>query len=232
NGGKASAVTISGAGAHRIFNVVAGGQLTVDGLTLTDGHPSAGPGGAIANSSGNVGIYHSTVTGNTSNADGGGIYSVGGKLVVDLSTVTGNSPDGVRTRYDTDGIYTSTISGNQGYGLHPSHATHFYVNDSTVDRNAGVGLYAYMDSKTYLASSVVADSTGSDLGGFGTSILGFYSLIENVGGASFAGPHDIVGVDPALAPLADNGGPTPTDRPSNTSPLLDQGRSAVGFDQR
>jgi hypothetical protein len=38
-------------------------------------------------------------------------------------------------------------------------------------------------------------------------------------------------VDPALGGLAFNGGPTPTNRPSNTSLLLDKG-SGGGTDQR
>jgi hypothetical protein len=228
--GNNASVTISGGGAHRIFNVVAGGKLSVDSLTLTNGHPSSGSGGAIANSSGEVGVYNSTVSGSTA-SDGGGIYSVGGKLVMDDSTVTGNTPDGIRTRFNADGVYISTISGNQGFGLHPSYSTHFYVNDSTIDGNTSDGIYAYNASKAYVTGSAVADSGLADISEIGTTLHAYYSLIENAGGTPFMGTHDITGTDPQLAPLAANGGRTPTNRPSNTSPLLDQSNGA-GFDQR
>lgn len=230
-GGKASTLTISGGGAHRIFKVTAGGNLVVAGLTLANGY-AAGMGGAIYDSGGRVGVYQSTIAGSTAGVDGGAIYSVGGTVVLESSTITGNTPDGVRTRYDADGVYTSTVSGNHGRGLFPSHSTHFYVSDSTVAGNTGGALYEYLDAKVYLFSSVFAGSQPSpDLYGGSNVTYVDYSLVQSQGPGTFNSAHTIFNTDPQLGPLADNGGPTPTQRPSNTSPLLDQGRQK-GFDQR
>src|SRR5262249_50870521 len=92
------------------------------------------------------------------------------------------------------------------------------------------GFYSYFD----LTNTVVANSGGgSDIYNyFGTSTFSAdFSLIENTGGNTVSGSNNITGTDPALGGLAFNGGPTQTNRPSNTSPLLDKG-NGVGTDQR
>jgi predicted outer membrane repeat protein len=228
-GPGANVLTISGNSAHRIFYVTGGGNLTVSGLTLTNGYPS-GSGGAIL-SFGTLTVQDSNISGNTAAAySGGGIYA-SGTLTVQRSTVSENTPDGIRTRYATDHIQNSTISANVGsYGLHPSFSS-MYLDNTTVAGNGGSGIYAF-DSDVFLTSTVLADSQSSDLSGFGSSFHAGFSLIENTGGntISSTGPN-ITGADPALGPLGSNGGPTPTNRPSNTSLLLDKG-SGGGTDQR
>jgi Ca2+-binding RTX toxin-like protein len=57
------------------------------------------------------------------------------------------------------------------------------------------------------------------------------SLIENPSGAEITGGPNIFSADPMLAPLGDNGGPTPTQALNVGSPAIDQGQ-ASGFDQR
>lgn len=61
-----------------------------------------------------------------------------------------------------------------------------------------------------------------------------FSLIENATGAAITatGPN-VIGQDPKLGPLADNGGPTPTEALLDGSPALDAGISdGLTIDQR
>ena len=63
-----------------------------------------------------------------------------------------------------------------------------------------------------------------------------YSLVENPGSTTIVGTGNIVGIDPMLGPLQDNGGPTFTHAPSSGSPAIDAGDpSLIGlppYDQR
>jgi hypothetical protein len=228
-GPGANVLAINGNNAHRIFNVVSGGDLTVSGLTMTNGHPSLGAGGAIQNSGGTVTVQDSNISGNT--GYGGGIYSGYGTLTVERSTVSGNSTYGIRTRNDGDTIQDSTIAGNTSFGVRVSFGSP-QIQNSTISGNTAAGLggrYAGF----YLTSTVVSDSgTGADLYSYtGSSFDADNSLIENTGGNTLTGTNNITGADPALSALGSNGGPTPTQRPSNTSLLLDKG-SGGGTDQR
>ena len=96
-----------------------------------------------------------------------------------------------------------------------------------------------------LADTVVADNTATattphaDLRNASADPFKLaHSLVEVSAGASivdingFAGSN-ILDVDPQLGPLANNGGPTRTEKPSLTSPLLDKGVIvAAPIDQR
>ena len=230
-GPGANVLAVNGNNAHRIFNVVSGGDLTVSGLTMTNGNVGLNPGGAIQNQSGTVTVQDSNITGNTSRY-GAGIYSGYGHLTVQRSSVSGNNDYyGIRTRMDDTTIQDSTISGNHSYGLRISHAS-AHIQNSTISGNTGAGLggvYGYF----YLTSTAVSDAgAGSDIfNQTGSTFAADFSLIEDTGGNSITGANNITGVDPALGALGSNGGPTPTKRPSNTSPLLDKG-SGGGTDQR
>ncbi len=108
-----SRITINGVGTtiagnntnFRIFEVDGpGGNLTLQGLTLTGGNAGGSAGGAIFNIEGAVTLDHSRVTANTANLAGGGIASgivdpnhLGpiGTLTLNFSQVTNNtSPTG------------------------------------------------------------------------------------------------------------------------------------------
>ncbi|MEZ5061249.1 MAG: choice-of-anchor Q domain-containing protein [Solirubrobacterales bacterium] len=70
-------------------------------------------------------------------------------------------------------------------------------------------------------------------GAAGVSFAGAASLIENPGSAPLSGTGNVVGSDPQLAPLADNGGPTLTRLIAPTSPAVDAGAAnGLTSDQR
>jgi predicted outer membrane repeat protein len=124
----AGQLAISGGNSSRVFEVAAGVQATLSGLTIRDGDAGAatvaftaydGDGGAILNW-GALTVSASTVSGNTADT-GGGIFSPGA-LTVSNSTVSGN------IAYRGGGIYSGgtatlkgcTVSDNTALGGYPS----------------------------------------------------------------------------------------------------------------
>lgn len=130
------------------------------------------------------------------------------------------------------------------YEDHPAPTVVF--TSSTITGNAaengGGGISGSAGSKT-LRNTVVANNTASetagDLARRDVSDAPFaldFSLVEapGVGTTSNVTPgSNIVGVDPQLGALASNGGPTKTQLPAATSPVIDKGKSfGVANDQR
>ena len=204
--------------------------LTISGSTIT-GNTASGGGGIATVGKYDVVVENSTISGNTAE-NGGGIFAFGGSLSLTQSTISGNtsSQDGggilsVTTKYDTT-IDNSTIAQN-----------------AAANSGGGIYLAQYLSGDqsgtAAINSTIVADNTAggapNDLfrqptpagGGFNNT----FSLIENPGDAPLLGSHALItGVDPQLGPLADNGGPTQTMLPSNTSPVIDQGKAQGSHD--
>jgi Ca2+-binding RTX toxin-like protein len=99
---------------------------------------------------------------------------------------------------------------------------------------AGGGISSF-NTGPRLANTIVADNTAPTSPELYTAAADTFnaasSLIENPSGATIAGSPNIIGQDPKLGPLADNGGPTQTQALSEGSPAIDQGL-ASGTDQR
>jgi Right handed beta helix region len=208
------------------------GSLTVQGSTISGNHADNGGAGVLTTYNGPVTIENSTVSGNTAagssphNGNGGGI------------DITGQLSDVL--------IRNSTLAGNQasyGGGLFSSQPQghSLTVEASTIAGNtaaiAGGGAFHYPSAPSpALLDTIVAGNTNAvtpDLSG--TFDAGF-SLIGDPTGASInetVPGSDIVGQNPQLGPLADNGGPTQTMAPASGSPVVDKG-SAFGLstDQR
>jgi hypothetical protein len=255
-GPGANVLTISGGDTTRIFNIDMAGPnplpVGIYRLTLTHGHVTgdggaiyggdavlkvnesvlsgnyaSGYGGAIfetgddaAHGTSNV-IYADTITGNTAGVEGGGIFGARSIGTLATSTVTGNHLASSAPGYDGAGVY----SGDHGY-----------VIDSTIAGNGpayrGGGLSAPQGMEIY--SSILADNSASnfpDLSG-GAGITVGFSLIENGSLIESEEGPNLIGPDPQLGPLQNNGGLTPTMEPAPTSPVIDQGHSRFGRDQR
>jgi len=175
---------------------------------------SAFNGGGIANRSrvifedasiANLSVRGSTISGNTATASGAGIHSQG--------------EYGGEAQAD---ILNTTITGNTANGLD----------------GGGIRAVDTPESSTVIRSTIVAGNTaardGDDL--FGQSISGTFNLVGDPVGHSFVDgvDHNLVGIDPRLGPLADNGGPTETHLLLDTSPAIDQGTNSLSLatDQR
>jgi Ca2+-binding RTX toxin-like protein len=110
-----------------------------------------------------------------------------------------------------------------------------------VSAYSGNGTYGYSHANVTLENSIVANDTGgavpndTDTTEDG-AIRADFSLLESDQApvTPVTASSNIVGQDPQLGPLQDNGGPTPTMALPKTSPAVDKGRTIFGVttDQR
>ena len=211
------------------------GDVTVSYSTISDNVAGWGRGGGIENDGGEVTVGHSTISGNYA-YDGGGIANDDGNVTVSHSTISDNS-----AYYDGGGIdnwkgelsvTNSTISGNdtdsKGGGIFNYYGA-VTVTQSTVSENSAEygGGFANDDGGFAMANTIVAGNTAFEEG---DDVIGrFESYGHNLIGDDgedaddFDEPGDLIGVDPMLSPLADNGGPTLTHALLPGSPAIDAG---------
>jgi hypothetical protein len=208
-------------------------DLLVKDSTVS-GSYADGYGGGIWTDAGDLTVSRSTLTENDAAARGGGIYSnsdgVADLVTVARSTVTGNHAlgsdgGGVRVCCSTDGtlkVVGSTITGNTaatfGGGVN-SYVVDPVLQDSIVSGNVA----------TPAASSDVDEALVS------TYFQTAFSLVGIPGGyvESTVPASNLFGVAPQLGPLANNGGPTKTELPATTSPVVNKGKSfGLTTDQR
>ena len=98
-GPGAGELTVSGNNASRVFEVASKENVTLSGLTISDGAVQAAQGGGILNH-GTLTVSGSTLSGNSTGI-GGGVYNAGALTVSD-SVFCGNLPDNIFGFY-TDG---------------------------------------------------------------------------------------------------------------------------------
>jgi hypothetical protein len=130
---------------------------------------------------------------------GGGIYNTSSQLIIANSTITGNKTNG-HFGGSGGGIYSAVF----GIGI---------LKNTIVANNS-------------VAKGGAQDGQGPDL--HGNFISEDFNLIEDISSASISGvtTHNIIGVDPKLGPLFNNGGPTQTHGLLPGSPALDAGSNA------
>jgi hypothetical protein len=203
----------------------------------------------VLNSYGSMTIVDSTISGNTG-AHGGGVYTYDGGLTISDSTISGNTATqaggGIYDSFSNLYITNSTIadntadSGGGAYVVYGESNSVRKIVDSTIAGNVGGGITSSYGAQTTLDGTIVANNTssgGHDLSGTGFS--GSYNLISD-GSGGLTNPSNIQGttadpIDPRLAPLANNGGPTQTmallvGSPAITNPGFSD--TAITTDQR
>jgi len=197
-------------GERVITNIGDAGTLIVEHVWITGGDlPDGSAGGGIGASSSGLEVAYSTISGNSAGSGGGIFVTGGGDAVLINSTVADNvavvnsGVGGIETQGTLTLVY-STVAGNT------------QASDSQAANVSTGG-----DLETF--GSVIGDPIGPDP--FDCSITGdTFSMGYNFSSDASCGlddPTDLVGGDPGLAALADNGGGTPTRTPSATSPLID-----------
>lgn len=192
--------------------------------TTFDGNQATNAGGAI-DSSTSLTIDRSTFSNNVARnsagnlGHGGAIDSWSGcMLSLTNSTLSGNQSvyGGAISNYGGFIIQSSTIAGNQAY--------------------EGGGFYGG-GSNAKFENSIIAENSATF---FGADLVdSFVSLGHNIvsstaGNSGFGAVGDLLNVDPMLAPLADNGGPTQTRALLVGSPAIDAANplTAPAVDQR
>ncbi|HEY2415572.1 MAG TPA: choice-of-anchor Q domain-containing protein, partial [Pirellulaceae bacterium] len=236
----------------RVFDITPeAGDVEIDGVTVAEGKTTGAtePGGGIRSlSTGMLTIRGSVFTGDETtgaSANGGAIYAEG-DVNVTSSTFSGNGAglDGGAI-YTTENLYLtdSTFSGNSAGGDGGAiHARTAILSSSTIAGNSAVhdggGIFAAIAvvTNTIVATNIDDDGSSPDILTT-AAIAPSYSLIgDNSGTPVGASPADgspdsdgnLIGqhtarIDPRLAPLADNGGPTQTRALLSDSPAIDAG---------
>jgi CSLREA domain-containing protein len=214
-GPGANVVTISGQGKSRILALAASANVTVSGLTLSDG--SAAVGGGILNTAGTLKLVACTLSGNTATSgSGGGIYNTG-SLTLSNSTLSGNHASTAGGGVYNNGKLTltdCTVQGNtatkRGGGIYSYPTATLSLAHCTVagnSANSGGGLFGKM---TLNNTNVATSGSAGDIFG---SATGSNNLIDDAtsgGGLANGVGGNLLGADPKLGPLVYNGGSTPT----------------------
>ncbi len=238
----------SGAPSSRVVGISEGVVATLEGLTITGGTiDEDNSGGGLIND-GTATLIGVAVSGNEAGSGGGLANKPGASLTLINSTVSGNivtNPNfagggGITVELGaTLTLVNTTVSGNRAAapsasasefagGIRADSLSHVTLINSTVtanvaERGQGGGIYAVPSADVVLSNSIVAGNTG--LGApdcFGTITSQGNNLIGTTSGCTYSpGPGDLVGVDPKLGPLADNGGLTRTHALLSGSPAID-----------
>ena len=214
------------------------GVVSVVGSTFRGN--SAHHGGGLSLSGGHLTMTDSTIGGNAATLTGGGIHVISATVTLTGSTVEANTAGFGGGGLATAGAVTvvnSTVSGNlaSGWGVGGGVSTSgtLTVTNSTISDNDGVGGGGISNTGTMrLANTVVAGNRGGDCRG--EAATAGHTLIEDTG-ESACGLDDgvdgnLIGHDPLLGLLRDNGGPTRTHRPDGVSPAIDAGDNALAVD--
>ncbi len=219
----------------------AGGILSRSGnVTLTDStvsnNTSSKFAGGIYVFDKNLTLTNSTLSGNQVNGGqysyGGGIFSQSAHITLTNSTLSGNSAGYAGGIWSWSGDVTltnSTLSGNAG--------TYGGARFSNPIENAG-GIWASSGNVALTNSTVSGNSAAKNSGGIFSGTNPVQAINSIVAGNSAPGGdmnatltagsmNNIIGGDPKLAALADNGGPTQTMLPRAGSPAIDTGDQAT-----
>jgi hypothetical protein len=211
NGATLGRSTVVGTPRFRIFQIAAGADVTISGLTITNGNANLNTdgvslGGGIFNNGGTLTITNSTLSGNSASDAGGGIFNS-----VSHSNATNVSAT----------ITNSTLSGNSAG-----------IAGGILNSQVGSTCCATVT----IGDTVLNAGAGANIGNLfsGTITSLGYNLSSDDGGGFLTGPGDQINTAPMLGPLQDNGGLTFTHALLTGSPAIDKGKnfSAATTDQR
>ncbi|HEV7765788.1 MAG TPA: choice-of-anchor Q domain-containing protein [Thermoanaerobaculia bacterium] len=184
-------------------------------------------------------IEDTEISNNRSNSGGGAGVSVtaASQLVMRRSAVVSNQVSGfgggggllVEQASSLD-LENSTIAGNFGSGGIAISFSTAVIDHVTIASNFDTGIIVGGAGATAtVTNSILADSLGTNgdiQAGLAQNLSIGYSLVEGALGPYTDLGGNITGVDPQLLPVANNGGPTVTNSPSPTSPVINAGDPA------
>jgi CSLREA domain-containing protein len=219
------------------------GTLTMNRSTVSGNHAQGSNGGGLINEGlGELNMIDCTVSGNTTLAnnpglnlpgDGGGLFNQG---VANLTgcTFNDNFGKGGAAIYNSGNItlINSTLSDNksdaQGFGAGLANdfglasLVHCTITGGKVG-TAGGGGGVWNSGALDIANSIVS---GNELDTKGMFVSRGNNLIGATNQSTGWVASDLLGVNPNLAPLANNGGPTKTMAPSLGSLAINGGNNA------
>ncbi|NEO88221.1 MAG: DUF4347 domain-containing protein, partial [Spirulina sp. SIO3F2] len=231
-----------------------GGGIHGSGLwafnnATVSGNFAGNNGGGISSSIAIVTLNHSSLSGNSAGNHGGGIYNRI-NLTLTASTISGNSSavngGGIFARGNAT-LYNATLSGNaanqHGGGIYANGTVNLHnatvaFNTANADNAGGgngggiaiQGTHNHTFANSIIANNGALSGPNADIfADFSSSTL-YNNLIQattGITGATLTPNFNghIIGQDPQLAPLANNGGSTPTHRLLPGSPALNAGNN-------
>jgi hypothetical protein len=159
----------------RIFQINSPGNLTLNNLTIRNGHSAAGVntgGGIEIGAGGTLRTNSSKITNNTSDDHGGGIHNGGGTVALTSTTVNGNTAaldgGGLSMNGGTTTINSGSVTGNnamRGGGLFLSGTA--TINGTLVGGNSvsgsadGGGVFVDSGSTTLTSSRITGNTATS-----------------------------------------------------------------------
>ena len=191
-------------------------------------------------------MLRTSVINNSASSAGGGLYHDGGTPYITNSTISDNNADfmlgggGIYNNGSNPTLTNVTISGNSaensyGGGMFNTDSsypilTNVTFSDNLANTNSGGGMYNIHDSHPRLYNTLIANSAGGGdcVNAISATIEGSsnYNLIEdnaNACGLTNGVNGDIVGQDPLLGALQNNGGNMLTHALQAGSPAIDAG---------
>jgi hypothetical protein len=206
------------------------GTMTINNSTIHSNQAEIYMGGGIANF-GQMVVDNSLVANNNALLHKGGGIATGGSLIITNSTISGNASKNI-FEYG-GGIYFNsqqpskvvncTITNNRA---HVGNGGGVYVNDGPVTlRNTIIALNFGYDGTT--PNDIASSEIGVDASNSHSNLIG----TGGAGGLTDGVNNNQVGVvDPLLAPLDNNGGPTLTHKLIANSPAINAGNNALAVD--
>ena len=202
-------------------------RSSISGNTATN--TGGGVGGGVAeDGGGKLTIRDSTIDGNKAlngGAFGGGVVADGsGMTFISNSTITGNSTNGLdsygggvaESGGGTVQLTNVTVAGNQVLG------------GGSIAANLGGNIVANGGTPVTVINSIVSGGSPQNcVATNGGTIPSGGHNVDSGTTCAFAAGGDQSGVDPLLAALADNGGPTMTLALSDSSPAIDAADDSV-----
>ncbi|MBI2214834.1 MAG: right-handed parallel beta-helix repeat-containing protein [Acidobacteria bacterium] len=149
-------ISVNGNNASRVFYLYNGSatiDVTISGLTITDGNASIGSG--VVDFDENLTLDNVVISNNTATGDGGGLWADGFNMTLTItnSTITGNTAGS-----DGGGVYVEDTGGP------------LLIQNSVISNNSaaddGGGIYFYdPDDSTTISDCTISGNTAADLGG-------------------------------------------------------------------
>lgn len=221
------------------------GTLAVS-RTLIEGNQADNSGGAIDVSRPTT-LTDVTLRGNSAGTFGGAL-NVFQSVLMERVTLVGNSADAgaaIFSQFGSVSLANSTVSsntaGNNYGGIAAFGAVTVDVRNSTIAYNlrtnsAGVGFNGLASSgaTVTVVSSIIAHNGDRNCTGASANWTSQGYNLSSDTSCGFTQASDLQPIDPLLAPLADNGGHTPTHALWPGSPAIDSGSSGQcpALDQR
>lgn len=246
-GAGARNTRINGGAINRVFDVRTG-SLLLQSVTVTNGNSADEDGGGIRALGADLTLNRVHLVANVAGGQGGGLFTNHDVSIV-RSAITANQAGeaggGIRASsiFDRDfSLRDSTVSGNGDVnntgGVFVGVSFDVVISHSTIAFNNGIGLDvlasgSFRERGVRIDHTIVANNE-TDCGIL-QDIISLQNNVDSDATCFTAAGGNLVGVDPQLSPLADNGGQTPS-HVFNNPLLLDEGDGAgptcSGIDQR